>query len=394
MSRTLRRALIALTAVVLVLATTAGGAWWYVNRQIAEIPRFADGPLPSGAAVGSTPAPLDLPLPADGAPQSYVVVSVGSHGMTEAEGRKVGINVAYREGDGMTDIIMNVLVDPSTHKASILSIPRDTWVPACGCKINALLKTQGPKALTDEVTRRTGVPVNHLMSVNFGAFADLTDAIGGVSVYSDRPLRDTHSELSIPAAGCVHFDGVTALKWVRSRYTQTLVDGQWVSDPSASDFGRIRRQHAFLAAVAQKVLTPSLVWKAPAYLKVAQRNLQLDEKLTASNLIALAQAFQGSGGKGLEMLSLPSTIGTVGDQSVVFTDTYSATGVLARWRVAGGAGDAEDERVAASASPTPTATASAEPRSSSSARGQASPGAVPSSSAPTTPAEMKDGEPC
>jgi LCP family protein required for cell wall assembly len=377
----MRRVLISLTAVVLVVAATAGGAWWYFNRQFDEIPRFV-GP---SSARGSS-APLDLPLPADGAPQSYVVVSVGSNGMTEAEGRKVGINVAYRQGDGLTDIIMNVLVDPSTRKASVLSIPRDTWVPSCGCKINSMLKTQGPKALTDEVTRRTGVEVNHLMSVNFGAFADLTDAIGGVSLYSDRPLRDTHSKLEIPSAGCVHFDGVTALKWVRSRYTQTLRNGYWVADPSATDFGRIRRQQNFLKAVAEKVLTPSLVWKAPSYLKVAQKNLQLDEKLTASNLIALAQAFQGSGGKGLEMHSMPSYLGTVGDQSVVFTDTDAAPEVLARWRVAGGAGTPEDEALTASASP------SATPRTSSPT---ASPTASPRTP-PGSPAAGKkmDGEPC
>ena len=371
MSRTLRRVLIALTAVVLVVAAGAGGAWWYVDRQISDIPRFTAPPLP---------------LPADGAPQSYVVVSVGSQGMTEEEGRKVGINVAFREGDGMTDIIMNVLVDPSTHKASILSIPRDTWVRDCGCKINALLKTRGPQALTDEVARRTGVPVNHLLSVNFGAFADLTDAIGGVSLYTDRPLRDTFSKLDIPSAGCVHFDGVKALKWVRARHMKTLRDGLWVNDDGTSDFGRIHRQHEFLAAVAQKVLTPSLVWKTPTYLKVAQRNLKMDENLTAGNLLALAKAFQGSGGRGLEMFSLPSDSGWVGAESVVFTDMQKAPGVLARWRVAGGAGDADDEELAASASPSPSATPTR-----SSTRSHASPRPGQSSSAP---AGKIDGQPC
>lgn len=374
-SRT-RRVLIGLTAVLLVLAVAAGGGWWYVNRQIGNIPRFPGEP---GQKT------LDLPLPADGAPQSYVVVSVGSQGMTQAEGRRVGVNPAYRQGDGLTDIIMNVLVDPSTHKASFLSVPRDTWVPSCGCKINALLRSKGPKALTDEMTRRTGVPVNHLMSVNFSAFADLTDAIGGVSLYSDRPLRDSHSKLDIPA-GCVHFDGVTALKYVRSRYTEQFVDGQWIDDPSATDFGRINRQHEFLNAVAQKVLTPSLVWKAPTYLTVAQQNIQLDQNLSASNLLALAEAFQGSGAKGLEMLSMPSTIGMVGDQSVVFTDDDAARAVLARWRVAGGIGTAEDERVAPSASSSATASAG-----TPNTRKPSSPGTTRS---PSAAAGKVDGQPC
>jgi LCP family protein required for cell wall assembly len=372
-SRT-RRVLIGLTTLLLVLAVSAGSGWWYVNRQIGNIPRF-------GTEQGQQA--LDLPLPADGAPQSYLVVSVGSQGMTQEEGRRVGVNPEYRQGDGLTDIIMNVLVDPSTHQASFLSVPRDTWVPSCGCKINSLLREKGPTALTDEMTRRTGVPVNHLMSVNFSAFADLTDAIGGVSLYSDRPLRDSHSKLDIPA-GCVHFDGVTALKYVRSRYTETFRNGYWVDDPSATDFGRINRQHEFLNAVAQKVLTPSLVWKAPAYLKVAQENIQLDENLSASNLLALAQAFQGSGGKGLEMLSLPSTVGTVGDQSVVFTDEAAAPAVLARWRLAGGIGTAEDERVA----PSPTATASAETPA------RRTPSTAGTTQSPSAAAGMVDGQPC
>jgi LCP family protein required for cell wall assembly len=370
-SRT-RRVLVGLTAVLLVLAMAAGGGWWYVNRQINNIPRFQE----TGQKA------LDLPLPADGAPQSYLVVSVGSQGMTQEEGRRVGVNPAFRKGDGLTDIIMNVLVDPSTHKASFLSVPRDTWVPSCGCKINMLLRSKGPKALTDEMTRRTGVPVNHLMSVNFSAFADLTDAIGGVSLYSDRPLRDTYSKLDIPA-GCMQFDGVTALKYVRSRHTEEFVDGQWIEDPSA-DFGRINRQHEFLNAVAQKVLTPSLVWKAPTYLEVAQQNIKLDQNLSASNLVALAKAFQGSGGKGLEMLSMPSTVGTVGDQSVVFTDVAAARPVLARWRIAGGIGTAEDERTA----PSPSATASAGSPTSRTPSSRKTP------QSPSATAGKVDGQPC
>ena len=90
----------------------------------------------------------------------------------------------------------------------------------------------------------TGVFIDHIVVVNFAGFEDMVNAIGGVPVCIPEDIVDPAHGINIPA-GTREIEGREALNYVRARYT--LGDG--------SDIGRIKRQQAFIAAMAEKVIS-------------------------------------------------------------------------------------------------------------------------------------------
>ena len=81
----------------------------------------------------------------------------------------------------------------------------------------------------------------------------MVNAIGTIPIYFPTPARDIKSGLAINQAGCQHLNGDQALAYVRSRYYESFVNGQWQPDPT-SDLGRIKRQQYFLRTLAQQTL--------------------------------------------------------------------------------------------------------------------------------------------
>jgi len=90
-----------------------------------------------------------------------------------------------RSSDEHSDSMMLLRVDPKRHRLVYLSIPRDlrATIPGYGDqKINAAMQIGGPKLAIQTVQQFTGLPVNHVVVVDFGSFQKLIDAIGGVTV--------------------------------------------------------------------------------------------------------------------------------------------------------------------------------------------------------------------
>ena len=162
-----------------------------------------------------------------------------------------------------SDIVMVVHLNPNTHTAALLSIPRDLFEPnaraqAQANKIDAALY-QGPSQLATAVEEDFGIPINHFIELNFTTFANVVNAIGGVDMYFPKRVFDAYSSLQIERPGCYHLDGIHALEVVRARHLQiqySAADGTnpraWPYEP-LSDLARIRRTHEFLRVVAGKV---------------------------------------------------------------------------------------------------------------------------------------------
>ena len=151
-----------------------------------------------------------------------------------------------------TDTMMVVSIDPNTHTASMLGIPRDLWVPiplpnngVLHDRINTAnvygvmrnLPGGGAQLAKDTVSYNLGVKIHYFLMIDFQGFRNIIDALGGIDVYLDKPLVDYeyptdnygYMTVSIPA-GNQHLDGERALQYARSRH-------------SDSDFGRIGRAH-------------------------------------------------------------------------------------------------------------------------------------------------------
>lgn len=331
---------------VVVLAVTLAAGRWLDSRvqRFEDVELDAVGVLPADPfaapasemadPTGADSHPTETPEAIGPQVRSYLVYSTGSAGMTREEAVRFGVADLGRRGeDGLTDVMMVVLVDEVTREAAILSIPRDTWLPHLGTRINGVLDRDGLQAMVDAVTGLTGLPVNHLIEVNFTAFGELVAVLGGVPVQVDTPLRDYFSGLWLPETGCILLDPLTALAYVRSRHTESPnVRGGWGLYGLGGDFARTERQRRFLAAAWDDLRDASLVSSVPRLFDVLTRNVTVDEGFGLGQVRSLASAFQGIAGDAVESYLLPGDLGRAGEASVVRVDEAAAQPILARLR--------------------------------------------------------------
>lgn len=154
-----------------------------------------------------------------------------------------------------SDTIMILRQEENGDGASIVSLPRDLWVDIAGergeSRINSAYN-DGADVLASTITQELGIPINHVVDVDFSGFKDIVDAIGGTVVCFEYATRDFNTGLD-QQPGCNRLDGVAALQYARSRYYEEFRDGAWRTDPR-SDLGRIERQQDFVQATAQAAI--------------------------------------------------------------------------------------------------------------------------------------------
>ena len=214
-------------------------------------------------------------------------------------------------GCDCTDTIMVLRVDPKEKQAYLLSFPRDLYLPIAGTGDKARINTahaHGEQTLIDTITENFGIPINHYVEIDFVGFEQLVDAVGGVPLWFDAPVRDRHTGLDVPQSGCVELDGEQARKFVRSRYLEYQdEDGDWDSDPTA-DLGRITRQQVFVRRAVAKAVNEGL--SNPITLNdlvsAGVANVSLDEHLDAGDLLAMGEAFSEYDSDDLKGYSIPS----------------------------------------------------------------------------------------
>jgi LCP family protein required for cell wall assembly len=200
-------------------------------------------------------------------------------------------------------------------RAYLVSFPRDAWVPIRGhgnAKLNAAFSFGGPPLLIATIERLTGVRIDHFAILDFEGFRSMTDALGGVTVRVTRTVWAPAQKVLWPA-GTHHLDGVRALDFVRQR--RNLPGG---------DLGRIKRQQAFLKALAGQVVDKGTLanpLKLNAFLEASTRAVSVDESLTISRLRSLALQFRSVRAGDLVFVTAPvAGMGTEGRQSVVYLD--------------------------------------------------------------------------
>jgi LCP family protein required for cell wall assembly len=135
--------------------------------------------------------------------------------------------------------------------ASIVSLPRDLWVEIAGTGSSSRINSaysKGTDVLAATITQELGIPIHHVVDIDFEGFKDLVDAVGGTTICFEHQTRDKNTGLDQPP-GCHNLDGLQSLQYARSRYFEEFRDGQWQTDPS-SDLGRIVRQQNFLQQTA------------------------------------------------------------------------------------------------------------------------------------------------
>jgi LCP family protein required for cell wall assembly len=179
---------------------------------------------------------------------------------------------AGRNVDEHSDSMMLLRTDPSRHRLTYLSIPRDLGVTIGGAyqKINAAMQIGGPKLAIETVDQLLGsqLPVNHVVVVDFGSFQKLIDAVGGIDVNVPENILSNRFDCPYPTAarcgqwqgwrfhkGKQHMDGHAALIYSRVRENRL--------DPSWTDFKRSQNQQAVMQATLAKLASPTRFFSLP-----------------------------------------------------------------------------------------------------------------------------------
>ncbi|NVI86669.1 LCP family protein [Actinomadura sp. BRA 177] len=177
------------------------------------------------------------------------------------------------------DTIMLVHLSGRGDRVSLISIPRDGWVAVAGhgtTKINAAFAYGGPSLLIRTVEQLTRVRIDHYAALDFSGFVKMTDALGGVDVTITKdtfdPMHDRRWK-----AGHQHLDGKEALDFVRQRWN--LPNG---------DLDRIKRQQAFMHALAEKALDTRNPLKIDRFIRAVTGSVTVDDSVTAGTLRGLA----------------------------------------------------------------------------------------------------------
>lgn len=339
--------------VAAVLAMVAGGlvlgiaGYGYVTYRLGQIRRLA--------VPGLRPA-------RPGEPQNILLTGSDSRaGESPSAVRQFGS--ATQVPGQRSDVIVIIHLDPRTASASMLSIPRDMFVPIAGTpssnRINVAFN-QNPGELVRTINQDFGITINHYAQEDFAGLQAVTDAVGGVCMNFPYPVRDgspsgqgNESGLNIPTAGHHVLDGTQALALVRSRYYQYLANGSWHAE-GTGDIGRIQRQHEYMRALASKAIHAALgnPLTANAVLARVVHDVAIDSHFTSTGLLRLALHLRGLRPSAMPSWTLPyrAVNGYGGYGDVLMPEPTQDAQVIAAWQ------DYGAPRHAASPAPTVPAT--------------------------------------
>ncbi|HET9174004.1 MAG TPA: LCP family protein [Candidatus Saccharimonadales bacterium] len=252
----------------------------------------------------------------------------------------LGIGGAGHDGADLTDTMMLASIDPVNHTAALLSVPRDLWVniPNNGTmKINAAYEmgkfkylgkitadNSNSKAIqagfssVDPIVEGVlGVPIDYNVLVDFQAFRQAVDTVGGVTIDVQNELYDPTMAWEnnwnpvLAKPGVQTFDGKHALIYARSRET-------------SSDFARGIRQRQVLLALKDKAMTLGVLsdpTKISGLMSAFGNNVQTDLSLSdAERLYSIVKDIGNSNVSSLDLDTAPNQFVTTGDidgQSIV-----------------------------------------------------------------------------
>ena len=193
------------------------------------------------------------------------------------------------------DSIM-VLHKASNGQASLISLPRDTYVEIPGYdddKINAAYSYGQAPLLVETAEKLTGLTMDHYVEVGMGGVTNMVDAVDGVEVCLDYDVDDPDSSLvwDTSKGTCQKVDGEKALAYSRMRK----------SDPTG-DIGRAQRQRAVVSAVVSKAMSAQTLinpFRQDKLVDSGTKALTVDEDASALDLGQMALAFRSASNKGL-----------------------------------------------------------------------------------------------
>lgn len=224
-----------------------------------------------------------------------------------------------------TQSMILLRVDPQSKQATMLSIPRDLWVPIPNHgmgKIDWAYRFEGAQGAVDTVETNFKVQIDDYVWIGLNGLVKLIDKLGGVNVQVTNPVMDDYYPADLNSAqspygyyrvavlpGATHMDGVQALQYVRSRHGDVR-----------GDFARSERQQQLLLAIkaqASHVNVTDLPALASAFNGEIKTSMGID-RLRA--LLSIANEFNGPNVHRVVLVPPYTSEGFVGDQDAVLPD--------------------------------------------------------------------------
>ena len=219
-----------LTFLGLVLSGSLGAAAYFL-------------PLLTTAAGQTGLHPVSMPAIAPAAPGSpFTILLLGSDNDSKFATDKV-----------LTQSMILVRVNPTAHEVTMLSIPRDLWVPLStghNAKIDLAYQEGGASEAVSTVSKDFKVQIDDYAWIGLKGLVQLIDALGGIDLVTSNPVLDDFYPADLVGgnpygyqrvailAGPQHLNGIHALEYVRSRHNDIR-----------EDFGRSERQQQVLLAI-------------------------------------------------------------------------------------------------------------------------------------------------
>lgn len=195
----------------------------------------------------------------------------------------------HKQAPKRSDTIMLINLDTKNKKIYMYSIPRDTLVHVNdeNCKINAVHAIGGVELIKNKLESMLKIKIDYYVKVDYNAFKELVDAIGGVDVIVPFDMNYDASDIKIhfKKGEKVHLNGEKAEQFVRWRKNN---DG---TGYALGDLGRISTQQEFIIKASQKLKSPLIVFRLPKILKVVSSNVKTD--LSTAKIVNYAFSFYG-----------------------------------------------------------------------------------------------------
>jgi LCP family protein required for cell wall assembly len=294
--RNVVQAVVARPTPALILRSPTPTAAPAATHVVANTTAEPTTPIPADTPAAATQTPVPLPTSAAGDSRFAIVL--------------LGYGGGGHDGAYLTDSIMVAIVDPDKKTLTLLSLPRDSWVPMLFDgktpvynKVNTayafakdsslypdrLDRYTGDKGAgtftSDTVSQLLGIPITYYLALDFQGFRQMIDAVGGVDVnvvnsftarypVNDDPSINANWKTIHFYAGPQHMNGERAIEFARAR--ETVDDSN-----EGSDFARSRRQRLIMEAFKARMMQPAGLVQLPRLLGITNSHVDTNYAVPA-----------------------------------------------------------------------------------------------------------------